>query len=77
MEWIDPWKTEPPRNEDILFLVGDGEIHLGCIFNENEKLRKCEFHSYLRREGYSCDSKENKEDRVLYWFPIPKLPDNL
>lgn len=71
--WKDIWKEEPPRNEDIFFLMGDDSIHLGIIFS-NEKLRKCKFHSYTTSDDYECDLLTDYIDRVLYWFPIPIVP---
>lgn len=73
MEWIDIWKHEPPRNQEILFLTGDKEVHFGEIYSE-EKLRKCSFRSYVTKEYYYCDKTTDFEDRVIYWYPIPKPP---
>lgn len=74
MEWKDIWKEEPPRNEEILFMTGDEDVHLGEIFSE-EKLRKCKFYSYISKDDYECDSSTPYEERVTHWFPIPKLPE--
>lgn len=71
MKWKDIWKEEPPRNEEILFMTGDEEVHLGEIFSE-EKLRKCTFRSYVRHDDYECDASTPLVERVLYWHPIPK-----
>jgi len=76
MEWKDIWIEEPPRNEEIFFMTGDETIHLGEIFSE-DKLRKCKFHSFTSKADYECDSKTPYEDRVIYWFPIPKQPERL
>jgi hypothetical protein len=76
MEWKDIWKNEPPRNEEIFFMTGDEDIHIGEIFSE-EKLRKCLFHSFNRKADYGCDSKTPYSERVIYWFPIPKQPERL
>ncbi len=72
LKWIDIWKEEPPRCEDILFMTGDEEVHIGFI-KRDEILRKCEFYSYIRRDCYDCDVGEPIENRVLYWFPLPEL----
>ena len=74
MEWIDIWIKDPHRNEEILFMTGDEEIHLGEIFSQ-EKLRKCKFYSYVRKCDYECDLKTPYEERVIYWFPLPKQPE--
>lgn len=74
MEWKDIWKEDPPRNEEILFLVGDGEIHIGELWG-SEKLRKCTFRSFLRHGDYECDKNTDYENRVLYWCPIPEIPE--
>ena len=73
--WIDIWKEEPPRNEDILFMTGDERVHWGCIFDEL-KLRKCEFRSYTDQDNYDCDGHTLISDRVLYWHPLPKLRED-
>lgn len=73
MKWKDIWKEEPPRNEEILFMTGDEEIHIGEIFS-NEKLRKCKFHSYNQKDDYECDVITPYDERVIYWFPIPEKP---
>jgi hypothetical protein len=73
MEWKDIWKEEPPRNEEIIFMTGDKEIHIGEIFPD-DKLRKCKFNSYNTKYYYECDLSTPYEERVIYWFPIPKLP---
>ncbi len=75
MEWKDIWKDEPPRNEEIFFMTGDKMIHIGEIFSE-EKLRKCIFRSFTYKEDYECDSLTKYENRVIYWFPIPKQPES-
>ena len=72
--WKDIWKEEPPRNEEILFITGDEEIHIGEIFSE-EKLRKCNFHSFNTKDDYGCDSKTELSERVLYWFPMPNIQE--
>ena len=72
--WINIWEVEPPRNEDILFMIGDEEVHLGSIFTE-DKLRKCQFHSYLRYKDYACDKTTPMQNRVIYWHPLPTLPE--
>lgn len=72
-EFIDIWKQEPPRNEEILFMTGDETIHIGGIFSD-EKLRKCNFHSFYTKSDYACDSQTPIEDRVLYWHPLPTIP---
>ncbi len=74
MEWKNIWKQEPPRNEDIFFMTGDGDIHLGLIFSE-EKLRKCKFYSFYKKYDYECDLQTPYDKRVIYWFPIPKQPE--
>jgi hypothetical protein len=74
-EWKDIWKEEPLRNEEILFMTGDKNIHLGEIYSE-EKLRKCQFYSYIDKSYYDCDKLTDFSDRVIYWFPIPKIPIN-
>ena len=74
MEWKDIWITEPPRNEEILFMIGNEEVHIGEIFSL-EKLRKCRFYSFLRNCEYECDSETPYEQRVIYWFPIPQQPE--
>jgi hypothetical protein len=73
MEWLDIWKVEPPRNEEIIFMTGDGKVHVGEIFSD-EKLRKCSFHSFSRKCDYECDLQTPLEDRVIYWHSLPKLP---
>ncbi len=73
-KWKNIWDEEPPRNLEILFMTGDEEVHIGEIFS-TEKLRKCTFHSFLRKCDYECDAITPYEDRVIYWFPIPELPD--
>lgn len=73
MEWKDIWLENPPRNEEILFMTGNEEIHLGVIFSE-EKLRKCSFYSYVKKELFDCDLHSSFEKRVFYWFPIPEIP---
>ena len=73
MEWIDIWIKEPPRNTEIFFMTGDEQIHHGEIFSE-EKLRKCDFHSFTTKDDYCCDSTASLEERVIYWFPIPEPP---
>ncbi len=73
--WKDIWKEEPPRNKDILFMTGDKNQHIGCIFRE-EKLRKCNFHSYHTKLDYDCDGFTPLDERVLYWYPLPKLKED-
>lgn len=72
-EWKDPFEEEPPRHEEILFMTGDEKIHLGEIFSD-EKLRKAPFRSFFYRTEFFCDTKEELEDRVIYWHPLPTLP---
>ena len=69
--WIDIWEKEPLRNEEILFKLGNEEIHIGEIFSE-EKLRKCQFYSFMDRFYYDCDSVAPMEERVTHWHPLPK-----
>lgn len=76
MIWKDIWKEEPPRNKEILFVTGDGDIHLGVIFDE-KKLRECKFCSFNRKDDYGCDSFTEYEDRVILWFPIPNVPETV
>jgi hypothetical protein len=71
-QWLDIWKHEPPRCEEILFMTGDENIHLGEIFS-NEKLRKCSFYSYIDKADYDCDAITLLEKRVIYWAPLPVL----
>jgi hypothetical protein len=71
-EWKDIWKEEPPRNEEILFMTGDEEVHIGEIYS-NEKLRKCEFISSSRIR-YDCDADTPLAERVIYWHPLPQKP---
>lgn len=73
MEWIDIWENEPPRNEEILFMTGDEQVHYGEIF-DTVKLRKCRFRSYTCKEYYECDLLTPLHDRVIYWHPIPTIP---
>ena len=75
IEWIDIWEEEPPRGEEILFVTGDGEVHLGELWGE-EKLRKCKFHCFTRADDYECDATTPYDERVLLWFPIPTLPQD-
>ena len=70
-KWLDIFKHDPPRNEEILFLTGNGEVHLGEIYSE-EKIRKCQFRSHVTKDYYDCDSTTDYEDRVICWCPIPK-----
>jgi len=76
MTWIDIWEEEPPRNEEILFLIGKGDIHFGTIYG-TEKLRKCTFYSFCNKNNYSCDASEEYQYRVVYWCPVPKCPELL
>lgn len=76
MEWIDIWQTEPVRNEEILFMTGDESVHIGQIYS-SEKLRKCKFYSFLDKCDYECDLQTPFEERVIFWFPIPKQPERL
>jgi len=70
--WKDIWKEEPPRNEEILFMTGDENVHIGCIYDyHNQKLRKCIFRSYTDKDDYYCDSSTVIEERVIFWFPLP------
>jgi hypothetical protein len=73
MKWISIWDKEPPRNQEIFFLTGDGEVHVGEIFSD-EKLRKCSFYSFNDRFDYDCDSNTDYESRVTHWIPIPEKP---
>jgi len=69
--WLDIWKKEPPRNEEILFKLGNEEIHIGEIFSE-EKLRECQFYSFVDKCYYDCDSVTPMEEKVTHWHPLPK-----
>lgn len=73
--WKDIWdeEEEPPRDQEIFFLTGDGEAHIGMLMGY-EKLRKCEFHSFKNGIIYQCGSLEPLLERVLYWFPFPEIP---
>lgn len=73
MEWIDIWKHNPPRNTEILFMTGNDDIHIGEIFSQ-EKLRKCQFYSYINKCDYDCDINTKIEERVVFWFPLPIKP---
>ncbi len=72
--WKDIWKEEPPRDEEIFFMTGNEDIHHGQICSE-EKLRKCSFHSFTNSADYDCDPTSDYDERVIYWFPIPKKPE--
>ena len=74
MEWKDIWKEEPLRYQDILFMTGDENIHIGQIFSD-EKLRKCQFRSFTERCDFECDLQTPLDQRVIYWFPIPDMPE--
>ena len=73
-KWKDIWKEEPPRDEDILFMTGDEDVHLGFL-SGSEKLRKCQFISYTSHDFYDCDKQTDYEDRVIYWHPLPEIPE--
>lgn len=75
MHWKDIWNEEPPRNEEIFFMTGDETIHLGEIFSE-EKLRKCKFHSFYAKCDYQCDTLTPYQERVIYWYPVPIIPES-
>jgi hypothetical protein len=72
-EWIDIWTKEPYREQELLFLTGDGGIHLGMVIG-SEKIRKCAFRCFLDKTDYDCDSTTDFENRVTHWFPIPAVP---
>ncbi len=76
LKWIDVWDTEPYKDEELLFLTGDGSIHLGFLIG-TEKLRKCAFHSFLDKTDYDCDWNTDFENRVTHWLPIPSVPEKL
>jgi hypothetical protein len=71
MKWKNIWKEEPPRNQEIFFMLGNGDVHHGMIFSE-EKLRKCDFRSFMTKEDFRCDEDEVYNDRVIWWFPMPE-----
>lgn len=73
MKWKNIWKEEPTRMEEILFMTGDEDTHIGEIFSQ-EKLRKCTFYSFCTKADYECDSTTILEDRVIYWHPLPEVP---
>lgn len=75
MFWKDIFKEDPLRNEEILFMTGNQSVHLGEIFSE-EKIRKCQFRSYLDKTYYDCDKATDFDDRVIYWHPLPKLKED-
>jgi len=68
--WKDIWTEEPPRWEDILFMTGDENIHIGLCYG-NEKLRKCAFHSNTEGFDFECDEITELERRVILWHPLP------
>jgi hypothetical protein len=72
-EWMKITEAVP-RDTDILFMTGDECLHHGIVMG-NEKIRKCIFRSYYYRENYDSDSNTDYDDRVIYWHPIPKLPE--
>ncbi len=74
IEWKDIFKEEPTRYEEILFQIGDGSVHIGEIFSE-EKLRKCQFYSFVDKCYFDCDLGTPIDERVIYWHPLPKQPE--
>jgi hypothetical protein len=66
MIWKDIKKDKPPENEEILFMTGDKEIHLGELFIDQE----FKFYCYAIRDFYYCKQGTPIEVRVLYWLPI-------
>jgi hypothetical protein len=74
IEWMDIWTNDPIRNEEMLFITGDKEIHYGEIFSQ-EKLRKCKFHCFVCKADYECDSTTELQGRVTHWIPIPEPPE--
>lgn len=75
MEWLDIWENEPLRRQKIIFMTGDEEAHIGIILSQ-EKLRKCDFYSFITRLNYACDSTTTLDEKVLYWSELPKKPLN-
>jgi hypothetical protein len=71
MKWKDIWKEEPPIFTEILFKLGNGNVHNGEIY-DREKLRKCRFYSHVTDKDYECDTLTPLSERVLFWYPIPQ-----
>jgi hypothetical protein len=68
IKWKDIWEVEPPRNEDIIFMIGNGRTYEGMLIG-SEKLRKCTFLSYKDLKEYYCDEDEEMNTRVVKWNP--------
>lgn len=65
-EWINIHNQIPKIGEEVLFFYDD-QIHIGYIYNNESKPRKCEWYSYI--------SKNSIIDLITWWMPLPKPPE--
>ncbi len=73
--WINVWCEEPPRYEQILFLVAEMDAHIGYVEGDGN-FKNCTFVSESCEECFRCDDTAEASCIVTHWFPVPEITKN-